>query len=165
MIKYFLENPARRLERKTNGASGYDLMADVSTSRQLDVGRRWSVPSGLYLEMPIGVEGQIRTRSGLARDHGVIVLNAPGTVDSDYRGEVCVTLINLGHQAYTILPGDRIAQIVFCPVFPHCADLLRENPVQWIGSFSDRYTPIRVDSRDELTVTIRGTSGHGSTGR
>lgn len=176
MIKYFLEESRSpgvelRLERKSEGASGYDIMANLATPRIIN-GRngRWSVPTGLYLEMPRGVEGQVRTRSGLSRDHGIVVLNAPGTVDSDYRGEIMMTLCNMGDQDYSIVPGERIAQIVFCPVFPHCVDILAaKDPDRWLldtdQKIERRWEPRRVERLDQLTHTARGSSGHGSTGR
>lgn len=151
MIKYFLQNPALKFERRTEGASGYDLMANLGAEKTLYAGTRWAVPTGLHLEMPLGVEAQVRTRSGLARDHGVVVLNAPGTVDSDYRGEVIAMLINLGEKPYVIIPGERIAQIVFAPIMPL-------NLSTWWG-----ITP--VESLSDLSHTQRGSSGHGSTGR
>lgn len=158
VIKFFLDKPALetidlRFERKSLGASGYDLMANIGMARSIGPGHRWFCNTGLYLSMPHGVEGQVRTRSGLARDHGIIVLNAPGTVDADYRGEVCVTLLNTGTSAYEVLPGDRIAQLVFCPVFPLPVDGFRI------------LEPVRCVDRDQLGDTTRGASGHGSTGR
>lgn len=170
MIKYFLENPEWELKRATEGASGYDLRCARTEPRVVAPGERWNAPTGLYLEMPIGVEGQIRSRSGLSLNHGVIVLNAPGTIDSDYRGEVSVTLINLGQRAWTMVPGERIAQLVFAPVFaPRLGQLLAIG----LGDtrMSDHPTApmlhelIRVSSRDELSDTARGSGGHGSTGR
>jgi dUTP pyrophosphatase len=169
MIKYFLDKSRSpgvdlRFERKSDGASGYDIMANLATSRIIS-GRngRWSVPTGLYLEMPRGVEGQVRTRSGLSRDHGVVVLNAPGTVDSDYRGEIMVTLCNTGDQDYSIVPGERIAQIVFCPVFPDCLDIMHHPGCMYHRSRDCILK--RVERLDQLTHTVRGSSGHGSTGR
>lgn len=153
MIKYFLENKNLRFERKTDGASGYDVMANLSTPRGMSPGERWLVSTGLYLSMPKGVEAQVRSRSGLSLHHGVVVLNAPGTIDSDYRGECCVTLINLGQHDFTIVPGERIAQIVFCPV------------LVGVGLTWGREELCLVHSRDELGDTVRGASGHGSTGR
>lgn len=173
MIKYFLDKPALpeidlRLERKTDGASGYDLMANIGMPRTIGANRRWFCPTGLFLHMPKGVEAQVRSRSGLCRDHGVYVLNAPGTVDSDYRGEICVTLHNVGDVGYEVLPGDRIAQLVFAPVFAPLS-------VTSVGNISLRiadyyqYAPehelVRAEFRHELELSARGTSGHGSTGR
>lgn len=171
MIKYYLKNLDWALTRATDGASGYDLRADLSCEREmgpLDIGEdgiiepgtRKLVPTGLHLEMPIGVEAQIRSRSGLSIHHGVVVLNAPGTIDSDYRGELKVTLINLGRQPFTIVPGERIAQLVFAPVLPECIPLLIAKP----GAI-DAMVPKRVGSVEYLSDTKRGAGGHGSTGR
>ena len=172
MIKYFLDKPLLdtvdlRLERKTSGASGYDLMANIGLPRVIEprggsTDGRWMCPTGLYLQMPLGVEAQVRTRSGLARDWGVVVLNAPGTVDSDYRGEVCVNLINLGKSEYRVMPGDRIAQIVFCPVYHSEHD----DGFPVLTMAGDRLLSMeRVLSRADLNSTDRGSSGFGSTGR
>lgn len=158
MIKYFI-NPTSnpdidlRLERRTSGAAGFDLMASIGTPRVLEPGRRWAVSTGLFLELPVDVGGEVRSRSGLARDHGVVVLNSPGTIDSDYRGEVCVMLINHGEQPYRILPGERVAQLVFCPVYTGRYINARDHEI------------VRVMSLSDLESTARGASGHGSTGR
>jgi len=101
---------------QTPGAAGLDLYANLPHPHILRPGERISIPTGLYLEIPSGWEAQIRPRSGLALHHGITLLNSPGTIDSDYRGEIQVILINLGHQPFTIEPGMRIAQMVFCPV-------------------------------------------------
>lgn len=101
---------------QTDGAAGMDLHAAIDYAILLAPGERRAIPTGLILEIPSGYEGQIRPRSGLALKHGVTVLNAPGTIDSDYRGEVAVILVNLGAEPRTIERGDRIAQIVFAPV-------------------------------------------------
>jgi len=123
------------------GSSGCDLRAAVTDELVLAPGERAAVPTGLALEIPAGFEGQIRPRSGLAARHGVTVANAPGTIDSDYRGEVKVILINLGQEPVVINRGDRIAQLVVAPV------------VQAVWK--------EVDSLDE---TLRGAGGFGSTG-
>lgn len=101
-------------EYATPGSAGMDLRADEQVV--LHKGEYASVGTGLYMEIPEGYEGQVRPRSGLAAKHGVTLLNAPGTIDSDYRGELRVLLINHGERPFTIDPGDRIAQIVFAPV-------------------------------------------------
>jgi dUTP pyrophosphatase len=123
------------------GASGADLCALLDADIVLAPGARELVPTGLRLEIPPGLEGQVRPRSGLAARNGITVLNSPGTIDSDYRGEVKVILINLGTEEARIRNGDRIAQIVFCPI-------------------------VRVSfQREELiTDTQRGSGGFGSTG-
>ncbi len=124
------------------GASGLDLPAAVSAPVVLAPGERAVVGCGLALEIPWGWEGQVRPRSGLAARHGVTVLNAPGTIDSDYRGEVKVILINLGDAPFTIERGDRIAQLVLCEVAHGVA-------VRELG---------------DLSSTARGEGGFGSTG-
>ena len=98
------------------GSSGCDLRAAVEADLVLPPGERALVPTGLKLEIPPGCEGQVRPRSGLALRHGVGVLNAPGTIDSDYRGEVGVILVNLGREPFVVRRGDRIAQLVFAHV-------------------------------------------------
>lgn len=100
----------------TEGSAGMDLQAAVESDVTLAPGERRLVPSGLALAVPAGYEAQVRPRSGLALEHGVTVLNAPGTVDSDYRGEVGVILANLGEAPYVVRRGSRIAQLVVAPV-------------------------------------------------
>lgn len=116
----------RRIERdgdplplpayQTAAAAGMDLLADVLDPVRLPPGERRLVPTGLTVEIPDGFEAQIRPRSGLALRHGVTVMNAPGTIDADYRGEVQVLLVNLGPVEFVIRRGDRIAQMVVAPV-------------------------------------------------
>jgi dUTP pyrophosphatase len=128
-------------QRATEHAAGYDLRAAVAAPVEIAPGQRALVPTGIVVALPPGYEGQVRPRSGLAVRHGLTVLNAPGTVDSDYRGEIAVALINLGQEAVRIDRGDRIAQLVIAPL----ADaVLREAP--------------------ELTETPRGAGGFGHTG-
>ena len=124
------------------GAAGADLRAAVETELALSPGERVAVPTGLVLEIPIGWEGQVRPRSGLAIRHGLTVVNAPGTIDSDYRGELKVLLVNLGSEMVTINRGDRIAQLVVTPA-PQVGFIEAEN----------------------LDTTDRGAGGFGSTGR
>ena len=100
----------------SEGAAGMDLAAAVDAPLTLAAGGRAIVPTGLALEIPSGFEGQVRPRSGLAAKHGVTVANAPGTIDSDYRGELKVILVNLGAAPHVIARGDRIAQLVIAPV-------------------------------------------------
>ena len=100
----------------TSGAAGMDLAACLASPLTLGPGGTARVPTGLRIALPTGHEGQVRPRSGLAARHGVTVLNAPGTVDEDYRGEVQVLLINHGDKAFTIQSGDRIAQLIVAPV-------------------------------------------------
>ena len=125
----------------SDGAAGLDLCAANATSIQLDPGDRVLVPTGFAIRLPAFHEAQIRPRSGLAAKHGVTVANAPGTIDSDYRGEIKIILINLGSDAFIIERGMRIAQMVIAPVIQ---SQLRE-----------------VDSLD---TTVRGNAGFGSTG-
>ncbi|MCB1037580.1 MAG: dUTP diphosphatase [Acidobacteria bacterium] len=98
------------------GSAGADLRAALASPVQLAPGERRLIPTGLALEIPSGWEGQVRPRSGLALRYGVTVANAPGTIDSDYRGEVCVILLNLGQDTFTVERGDRIAQLILAPV-------------------------------------------------
>lgn len=128
--------------RATGGAAGLDLCADLDEDLVVQVGARALVPTGLAIALPEGHEGQVRPRSGLAAKHGITVLNAPGTIDEDYRGEVKVLLVNLGDVAFTIRHGERIAQLVVAPV-----------------------TKVEVDEVDALDETARGEGGFGSTGR
>lgn len=126
---------------KTDGAAGMDLLAAIETPVNLAPGERTLCPTGIEIALPDGFEGQIRPRSGLALKHGIGVLNAPGTIDADYRGEIGVLLINLGDGAVAIEPGTRIAQLVVAPVAR----------VAW-------------DEVRLLDATERGGGGFGSTG-
>jgi dUTP pyrophosphatase len=126
----------------TAGAAGMDLSAALDAPVVIAPGDRAAIGTGLAVAIPEGWEGQVRPRSGLARTHGVTVANAPGTVDADYRGEMSVTLINLGREPVTIEPGMRIAQLVIAPV-AH-AELVEV---------------------DQLPATPRGAGGFGSTGK
>src|SRR5258705_14015842 len=164
MIRYYLRRTDWNLERATIGASGFDLRYDGEMERELSPGTRWLAPTGLFLEMPRGVEAQVRARSGLALNFGVIVLNAPGTIDSDYRGEVGATLINLGQQSWMLRPGERIAQIVFAPVFAQGfgKPIDAEDLTMVCTSYGEI---LRVPGRGDLSETTRGEGGHGSTGR
>lgn len=126
----------------TPGAAGLDLSAAIDEPIELQPGERKMISTGLAVAIPPGFEGSVRPRSGLARDHGVTLVNSPGTVDSDYRGVVAVILINHGASIVTIRAGDRIAQMVIAPV-AH-ADVVEV---------------------DELSETARGAGGFGSTGR
>ena len=101
----------------TDGASGLDLYAAVDKTRVIGPGDICLIPSGLMVAVPSGYELQIRPRSGLAAKYGLGIINSPGTIDSDYRGEIKVILINLGSEPFMIKRGDRIAQMVLCPVF------------------------------------------------
>jgi dUTP pyrophosphatase len=125
----------------TVGSAGLDLRAHLEEPKVLQPGERVLVPTGLSLALPEGFEAQVRPRSGLALKHGITVLNSPGTVDADYRGDVGVILINLGAEPFTIAPGDRIAQLV----------LAAYAQVEW--------APVEV-----LPETERGAGGFGHTG-
>jgi dUTP pyrophosphatase len=124
-------------------AAGLDVVAAVQDETPVTVapGGRAAIPTGFVLELPPGYEGQLRPRSGLALKSGVTLLNSPGTVDADYRGEVKVIIINLGDQPFIVRRGDRIAQLVIA-----------------------RVEPIRIQVATELAPTIRGQGGFGSTG-
>jgi dUTP pyrophosphatase len=127
---------------QTTGSAGADLRADLETPLMLEPGQRALVPTGFAVEIPDGFEGQVRPRSGLAVKHGIAIPNAPGTIDSDYRGELQVLLVNLGQAALTLQRGDRIAQLIIAPV-------------------------VRAEFvlASELGDTARGAGGFGSTGR
>lgn len=101
---------------QTAGASGMDLRADIEGEIRIPPLGRALIPTGISVAIPPGVEGQVRPRSGLAARSGVTCLNSPGTIDSDYRGEICVVLANLGDEPFSVGRGDRIAQLVFTPV-------------------------------------------------
>lgn len=101
---------------ETAGAAGMDLRAAIDAPVTLAPGERAAVPTGIAIALPDGYEAQVRARSGLARRHGIAMVNAPGTVDSDYRGELQVILVNLGQEPFTVGRGDRIAQMVVAPV-------------------------------------------------
>ena len=126
----------------TAGAAGADLVAHLAAPATIPPGGRLAVPTGLAFETPAGFEIQIRPRSGLARRHGVSVLNAPGTIDADFRGEVEVLLVNHGAEPFAVEPGARVAQAVLAPV-----------------------ARARFEAADALPDTERGAAGFGSTGR
>lgn len=111
-----LSNTAVLPQRMTEHASGFDLFADLAEAQAIAPGKYLAIPTGFALEIPIGYEAQIRPRSGLALKQGIGILNSPGTIDADYRGEIKVILINLNSDSVSITPGMRIAQMVFCPV-------------------------------------------------
>ena len=149
-----MPNPSLRVRRtrpapdlplpryETAAAAGLDLRADLDLPLMLKPLERSLIPTGLCLELPPGFEGQIRPRSGLAFKHGVTCLNSPGTIDADYRGEVKVLLVNLSSEPFTVVRGERIAQLVVAPVAR--ADLVEVA---------------------ELSQTHRGAGGFGSTGK
>ena len=126
----------------TELSAGMDLRADLESPVTLGPLERALVPTGLYIALPAGYEAQVRPRSGLAAKRGVTVLNTPGTIDADYRGEIKVILVNLSSTPFEIVPGERIAQMV----------VARHERVEW-------------DEVDVLDETARGAGGFGSTGR
>lgn len=115
-VRVIREGPNPLPEYETADSAGMDLRAHLNAALTLDPGERALVPTGMCMEIPPGYEGQVRPRSGLALKQGLTVLNAPGTIDADYRGDVGVILVNTSTTAQTLEPGDRIAQIVFAPV-------------------------------------------------
>lgn len=126
----------------TDLSAGMDLRANLEAAKVLQPGERALIPTGIFMELPGGYEAQVRPRSGLALKHGVTVLNAPGTVDADYRGEVGVILVNLGQTAFTVEDGERVAQLVVAP-----------------------YSRVEWTETHELNETDRGAGGFGSTGK
>ena len=126
----------------TEKSAGMDLKADIKEPVTLGPLERALIPTGLYIALPDGTEAQVRPRSGLAAKHGVSVLNAPGTIDADYRGEVKVILVNLSNEPFVVNPGERIAQMVVA-----------------------QYAKVEWDEVEVLDETQRGEGGFGSTGR
>lgn len=129
-------------EYATPGSSGMDLRASLSSAETFQPMERKLIPTGLFLQIPIGMEGQIRPRSGIALKQGITCLNSPGTIDADYRGEIKVLLINLSAEIQTIAPGERIAQLVFASVLQ-----------------------VTLTAVNELDETFRGDGGFGHTGK
>ena len=129
-------------EYKTEGAAGMDLCAAISEPITLKPLERYLVPTGLKIELEHGYEAQIRPRSGLSIKHGISLINCVGTVDEDYRGEVCVGLVNLSNEEYTIQPDERIAQMII-----------------------SRVEQAKIEVVTELSDTVRGEGGFGSTGK
>lgn len=125
----------------TEYSAGMDLKANIEQPVILGSLDRTMIPTGLFIELPEGYEAQIRPRSGLAAKHGITVTNAPGTIDADYRGEICVLLVNLGREPFIINPGERIAQMV----------VARHERVEW-------------EEVEDLAASQRGAGGFGSTG-
>ena len=136
-----LSNDVLTPKYETPGASGMDIAAYIDQDIIINSGDKALVPTGFSLSIPLGYEIQIRPRSGLAVKKGITVLNTPGTIDSDYRGEIKVVLINLSKDKFTVKNGERIAQMVVCPI-----------------------EQVSVEEVKELSETDRGTSGFGSTG-
>ncbi len=123
-------------------SAGMDLRADLKEPLVLGTLERAMVPTGLHIELPAGFEAQIRPRSGLAAKHGISIVNAPGTIDADYRGEIKVVLVNLSNEPFTVNPGERIAQMV----------VARHETVEW-------------EQVEVLEESTRGAGGFGSTGK
>lgn len=144
MIKVEIINKSKHPLPKyqTELSAGMDLMANLDTSVTLKPLERTLIPTGLFIALPEGYEAQIRPRSGLAYKHGITVLNSPGTIDADYRGEIKVLLINLSDKAFTIQDGERIAQMI----------ITKHSIVEWI--------PVEI-----LDTTARNEGGFGSTGK
>lgn len=141
-VKVKIKSTAKELPAyATLGSAGMDLCSAEKSARTLYSGDRVLFDTGIFLEIPPGVEGQIRPRSGLAMRHGIIIPNSPGTIDSDYRGEVKVLLMNCGSSRFVVNPGDRIAQLVFA-----------------------QYLTATWDVQEVLSETERGDGGFGSTG-
>ena len=142
LIKYLNESKdLYRPEKATKGRAGFDLLASIINPLEIEAGKSLLVPCGFSLQMPNNFEAQVRPRSGLALKNSITVLNTPGTIDSDYRGEICVILINHGQMSFKINRGMRIAQIIF-----------KETP------------EVNLVEVDELDNTKRGSGGFGSTG-
>lgn len=141
-VRILVDAGGRIPEYKTEGSAGADLHAALDEPVVLAPGMRMAIPTGIRIELPPGIEAQVRPRSGLAFEKGVTCLNSPGTIDTDYRGEIKVILINLGERAVRIEPGDRIAQLVLA-----------------------RYTVADFKSAADLSETDRGGGGFGSTGQ
>ena len=125
----------------TPQSAGMDLRANIKDSIDIDPLCRVLIPTGIYIELPEGYEAQVRPRSGLAFKHGITVLNSPGTIDADFRGEICVILVNLSNIPFTIASGTRIAQLVF-----------------------SKYEQVELVEVEELNNTERGEGGFGHTG-
>ena len=126
----------------TEGSSGMDLRADIDDNFTIQPMERRLVPTGLFIELPVNYEAQVRPRSGLAIKHGITCLNSPGTVDADFRGELKVVLINLSNETQTIHPGDRIAQMVI-----------------------QKVEKVILTQVNEIDCTVRGEGGFGHTGK
>ena len=145
MIKILLKKFSKKIKipvYKTSGSSGMDLMADLKKNIIIKPGKTAIIPTGFSLAIPKNYEIQVRPRSGLAATNGISVLNTPGTIDSDYRGEIKIILINLGKKLFEVKSGDRIAQMVLCPVI------------------KSKIVEVKI-----LRKTIRGKKGFGSTGK
>jgi dUTP pyrophosphatase len=141
-VKIINQSPFDLPSYQTPESAGMDLRANLSETVRLESLERKLIPTGLFIELPVGHECQIRPRSGLAFKHGLTVLNSPGTVDSDYRGEIKVLLVNLSSEPFDVQPGERIAQMIVA-----------------------RHERVRWEQAEALTDSERGAGGYGSTGR
>ncbi|MDC3127434.1 dUTP diphosphatase [Candidatus Pelagibacter bacterium] len=144
MIKILIKRLSKEIplpKYETEGSSGMDLSANIESSINIDPGKKEIVPTGIAISVPSGYEVQIRPRSGLAAKHNITVLNTPGTIDSDYRGELKIILINHGKETFKIEKGFRIAQMVVCPIIK-----------------------AKIEEVENLNKTKRGKGGFGSTG-
>ena len=141
-VRIINQSPHALPEYATEGSAGMDLRANLESPVVLQPMERQLIPTGLFLELPLGYEAQVRPRSGMAIKHGITCLNSPGTVDSDYRGELKIILINLSTEAHTLHPGDRIAQMVVSPV-----------------------TRVSWEEVEEINATARAAGGFGHTGK
>ena len=141
-VKIINNSPNALPEYATEGSAGMDLRAHLGAPVVLQPLERQLIPTGLFIELPLGFEAQVRPRSGLAVKQGITCLNTPGTIDSDYRGEIKVILINLSQEAQTLHPGDRIAQMVVSPVIQ----------VSW-------------EAVEAIADSARGAGGFGHTGK
>jgi len=126
----------------TEGSAGMDLRANLVEPVEIPTLKRKIIPTGIYIELPIGYEAQIRPRSGLAIKSGITVINTPGTIDSDYRGEIMICLINLSDESFTVENNDRVAQMII-----------------------SKYEKITLNEVQELSDTVRGAQGFGHSGK
>ena len=141
-VKMVNHSPYETPAYATEQSAGVDLKANLAEPIVLGSLERALVPTGLYIALPKGYEAQVRPRSGLAAKHGITVLNTPGTIDADYRGEIKVILVNLSHEPFQVVPGERIAQMV----------VAKHESVEW-------------EEVESLDTTARGAGGFGSTGK
>lgn len=142
IVKLVLENGVELPKYMTEGAAGMDVKANITEPVTLKTLERKLIPTGIKMEIPSGYEVQVRPRSGLALKHGITLVNTPGTIDSDYRGEVGVILINLSNEEFIINPGERIGQLVLQKVYK-----------------------MEFEKVDELSTTVRAEGGFGHTGK
>lgn len=142
LVKVILDEGVEMPKYMTEGSAGMDVKANITTPIEIDSLERVLVPTGIKMEIPVGYEVQVRPRSGLAIKHGITLVNTPGTIDSDYRGEIKIILINLSKERYTINPGERIGQLVLQKVYK-----------------------MQLESVNELSETERADGGFGHTGK